>query len=94
MAPRSNDPHFMGMHDYPSWVVHRHKLVTLALIPLTCSIHKNLKVKVMAPRSKATGPKFHAHAHLPFMGSPHEQTFVFQGPNYIVEGVLTFFYSF
>ena len=34
--------------------------------------HKILKVKV--PRLKVTGPKFHAYAHLSFMGSAQTQT--------------------
>ena len=33
-------------------------------------VHKIHKVKVITRRSKATGPKFYACAHLPVMGSP------------------------
>ena len=34
---------------------------------------ENPKFKVTAPKSKITEPKFHAHAPLPLMGSPHTQ---------------------
>ena len=51
-----------------SWVVHRHKLAMLLLICWTQG-HKIFKVKLIAPRSKVTGSKFNAHAHLLLMGS-------------------------
>ncbi len=38
------------------------------------SVYKNFKVKVMVARSKVTGPKCHANAHLPLMGSSQAQT--------------------
>ena len=63
----------MPMHMYPSWVIRRDKLTTLALIHQYIghkSSHKIFKVKVIAPRSKVTGPKFYARAHPPLMGSP------------------------
>ncbi len=108
----------MPMHIYPSRVVHRRRLATLAStswtqegpqdsqgqdhnsyvkghrtkIPCRCtstphenstgtknwphwhqylgysSTHKNPKIKVIMPMSKLSGPKFHAHPHLPLMG--------------------------
>ena len=64
------------MHIYPSWVAsctctkwpHWHQYLGHR------SGHKISKVKVMAPRSKVTGPKVHAYAHLPLMSSCHTQT--------------------
>ena len=40
---------------------------------LDTAVHKNTKVKVIAPRSKDKGPKSHAHAPLSFMGSRQAQ---------------------
>ena len=37
------------------------------------SVYTNPMVKVMAPGSKVTGPKFYANTHLPHAGSPHVQ---------------------
>ena len=35
------------------------------------SVHKIPKFKIIAPKSNDTGPKVHAHAHVPLMGDLH-----------------------
>ena len=64
----------MPMHIYTSWVVHMHKLATLASIPWAQERPQESQGQDHDPRSKVTGPKFHAHADRPLTGSPHAQT--------------------
>ena len=72
------------MHTYNLLVVHTPNLVKVASI-LWPQLHpqqivdrhssvKNAKVEVLSTRSNVTRPKFHAHAHLPLVGSPQAQT--------------------
>ena len=54
----TSNPHGTPQTDWPHWYQYQgHR-----------KFDKNPKVRVMTPKSKVTGPEFHAHAHLPHMG--------------------------
>ena len=58
----------MPIHIYTSWVVYTHKLAKLAAIPWTQEGTQDFQGQ--GHSSNVKGSKFHAHAHLPLLGSP------------------------
>ena len=71
---RSQNLNSIPMHIYPTWIVHRPKLTTLASKLWTQEGPQESHGQGHGSKAKGHRTKIQSHAHLPIMGSPHAQT--------------------